>query len=153
MDIDTLKNHLHYDPETGVFTRRKKWGNRPAGGPIGCVNRHGYLQISVAGRCYTAQRLAWFYVHGRWPDGVIDHINRIRNDNRFCNLRCVTQSHNALNTEYTNNKHKVRGVTYIAPWRATIQVNGKRIKLGSFHTIEEAVAARKAAEQKYKGQP
>ena len=148
--VDELKAYLHYDPDTGVFTAKKAWGRRPAGRVLGSTNGHGYLQIGVSNRSYTAQRLAWLYVHGRWPDGVVDHINRVRNDNRICNLRDVSQSQNSLNTEYTTSKAKVRGVTYAPPWRAFIQVDGKRKDLGRFHTLEEAVAARKAAEERFK---
>ena len=147
---DELKAYLHYDPNTGVFTARKACGSRPAGRVLGSTNQHGYLQISVKGRSYTAQRLAWLYVYGKWPDGVVDHINRARNDNRICNLRDVNRTQNSLNTEYTTSKAKTRGVTYRPPWRATIQVNGKRKNLGDFYTLEDAVAARKAAEEKYK---
>ena len=147
---ERLKTLLNYDTETGVFTSRKAWGSRPAGRVLGSKNQHGYLQISVAGRSYTAQRLAWLYAHGEWPKGVIDHINRVRDDNRLCNLRCINHSQNALNTEYTTSKAKVRGVTYAPPWRAFIQVDGKRKDLGRFHTLEEAVAARKAAEAQFK---
>ena len=150
-----LKAHLHYDPETGVFTRRKKWGSRPAGGIIGCVNRHGYLQITVTGKCYTAQRLAWIYVYDSWPDGVIDHINQNRNDNRLCNLRCINYSQNALNTSKVGGVTGVRGVypTSFSQrkrspklWRADITVDGKRRSLGKFYLLEDAIAARKTAE-------
>ena len=150
LTADELKAYLHYDPDTGVFTARKACGSRPAGRVLGNTNQHGYVQISVKSRSYTAQRLAWLYVHGKWPDGVVDHINRVRNDNRICNLRDVNQSQNSLNTEYTTSKAKTRGVTYRPPWRAVIQVNGKRKNLGDFYTLEEAVAARKAAEKEYK---
>jgi hypothetical protein len=150
MDQTTLKNYLSYNPNTGVFTRNNAWGRRPAGSVLNSKNNHGYVQISVANRSYTAQRLAWLYVYGEWPAGVVDHINRVRDDNRIDNLRCVSYSQNALNTEYTTSRAKVRGVTYCPPWKATIQVNGKRKDLGRFHTLEEAVAARKAAEIKYR---
>jgi len=151
MDITALKAYLHYDPDTGIFTAKKACGKKPAGRQLGSSCNGNHLHISVLGRSYTAQRLAWFYMHGEWPNGVIDHINRIKIDNRFCNLRCVSQSHNALNTEYSRGKAKVRGVTYLPPWKATIQVDGKRKTLGRFHTFEEAVAARKAAEQPFVG--
>jgi hypothetical protein len=150
MDLATLKEYLRYNPDTGVFTALKAWGKRPAGRVLGSTTRHGYIQITVCNRAYTAQRLAWFYTHGVWPNGVIDHINRIRNDNRLCNLRCVSQSQNALNTEYTTSKAKVRGVIYCKPWKATIQVNGKRKDLGRFDTLEEAINARKKAELLFK---
>jgi hypothetical protein len=148
--VDELKAYLHYDPDTGVFTARKVCGSRPAGRVLGSTTSQGYVQVSVGSRSYTAQRLAWLYVHGKWPKGVVDHINRVRNDNRICNLRDVNRSRNSLNTEYTTSKAKVRGVTYAPPWRAFIQVDGKRKDLGRFHTLEEAVAARKAAEKEYK---
>jgi hypothetical protein len=151
MDHTALKAYLHYDPNTGIFAAKKTYGKKPAGRQLGSINSGGHLQISVLGRCYTAQRLAWFYMHGEWPNGVIDHINRVKTDNRFCNLRCVSYSHNALNTEYSRSKAKVRGVTYLPPWKATIQIDGKCKTLGRFHTLEEAVAARKAAEQAFVG--
>jgi hypothetical protein len=147
---DELKAYLHYDPNTGVFTAKKACGSRPAGRVLGSSKLDGYIQISVSSRSYTAQRLAWLYVYGKWPDGVVDHINRVRSDNRICNLRDVSHSQNSLNTEYTTSKAKVRGVTYRPPWRAVIQVDGKRKNLGDFYTLEEAVAARKAAESKFK---
>ena len=161
MDLDqtTLKAYLHYDPDTGVFTCRKSWGKRPPGRVLGSKSQHGYLQITVAGKTYTAQRLAWLYVHGKWPVGVVDHINRIRDDNCLSNLRDVNYSQNALNTTAINGRSNVRGVYPTSPsrrkrskklWRADISVNGKRIDLGRFYTLEEAVAARKAAEERFK---
>ena len=150
MNCTELKDYLHYDPDTGVFTARKACGRRPVGRVLGSTTKAGYVQVSVGAKNYTAQRLAWLYFHGKWPDGVVDHINRVRNDNRICNLRDVSYSQNSLNTEYTTSKAKTRGVTYRPPWRAVIQVDGKRKNLGDFYTLEEAVAARKAAEEKYK---
>ena len=88
-----LLEQVHYDPETGVFTRRK------TGKACGRQSVDGYIYIVIKGCSYKAHRLAWFYVHGSWPIFVIDHINRDRADNRIVNLRDVPQSINAQNRE------------------------------------------------------
>ena len=96
-------------------------------------------------RQYKAHRLAWFYVHGEWPDGEIDHINWVKNDNRICNLRVVTHSENMQNT-----RRQDKGVTFKRGyWRARISLNKHQIFLGHFKNKEDAIAARKAAELKY----
>jgi hypothetical protein len=156
LDQTVLKAYLHYNPDTGVFTARKACGIRPAGRVLGSKSRHGYVQITVAKRTYTAQRLAWFYAYGEYPDGVIDHINRARDDNRLCNLRNVNRSQNAFNTIAVRGQSGIRGVSPTSPsrrkhckklWQAHISVNGKRKELGRFYTLEEAAAARKTAEK------
>jgi predicted NAD-dependent protein-ADP-ribosyltransferase YbiA (DUF1768 family) len=97
--VDVVKTFLSYDPETGLFTRNFKWGSKPAGSPVGSMSKYGYHQISVLGRTYTAQRLAWYMMYGEWPENDIDHINRIKTDNRIANLRILTRSENLKNRE------------------------------------------------------
>ena len=43
---------------------------------------------------YRAHRVIWALVHGEWPEGQIDHINGVRDDNRLENLRVVTNQDN-----------------------------------------------------------
>ena len=153
LTADQLRSVLHYDPDTGVFTRLVKWGSRDVGDKPGSVSKYGYLQIGVCGRTYTAQRLAWLYIHGEWPSGVIDHINRDKLDNRLANLRNVNYSRNAHNTALSErNITEHRGVYYkpvrkgrpnLKPWEADVSIDRKRKWLGRFATKEEAILARK----------
>lgn len=85
-----LRERLHYDPESGFFFRRYGRGRRGADGHVGCLTSDGYRYIGVDYIRYSAHRLAWLYVTGKWPVGYIDHINRHRNDNRIANLRDVS---------------------------------------------------------------
>lgn len=88
----TLIEILEYNPESGIFVRRK------TGHVAGSKGHHsGYVTIYIDGIGYSAHRLAWVYVHGTEPIGDIDHINRNRSDNRIENLRNITRQENCLN--------------------------------------------------------
>lgn len=155
IDHSRLIELLDYDPDTGVFTMKYAWGKKRPGDRPGGLSPQGYWYIGIGGNQYPAHRLAWFYVHKQWPDGVIDHINRNRLDNRISNLRCVTYSKNLHNAVAARASSGVRGVNKVAPnrekrtkkiWSARIRVADKNYWLGNYYTIEEAKAARKAAE-------
>ena len=142
-----LKEILHYDPETGIFTRIK---TRDI---AGCLDTEGYRRIMVDGIRHKAHSLVWLYEYAAWPKDQIDHINHIRDDNRRCNLREVTRSENMRNrTKYKNNTSGVTGVSLHKPnskWLSNIRINGKLKHLGYFNDINDAIYARKAAEIKY----
>ena len=155
-----LKELLHYDPHTGVFTALTKRANRVnIGDRAGHVDSKGYAVIKIAQKAYKAHRLAWLYMTGAHPQDQIDHINRQRSDNRFSNLREATNSENQrnqkpnrLNTSghagVRRAKTTVKGKEYWS-WIASIGVEGVKTYLGSFRTKEEAVKVRKQAEIKY----
>jgi hypothetical protein len=94
-----LKQLLDYDPETGVFTWRvNRGGAAKAGTRAGCPTPFYYRVIRIGGRSRREHSLAWLYVHGHWPADELDHINRVRDDNRIANLREVTHAENMQNT-------------------------------------------------------
>lgn len=141
---------FNYDGDTGLLSWKIS-GNR-----ITCVNSEGYVSAKVAQRQYKAHRIIWD-MHN--PDDVlscgeqIDHINHNRSDNRLCNLRKVTVSENHRNTSRAgNNKSGVTGVYWFkrtGKWKVQIKVSGVQIHIGYFDNLDEAKAARLAAERLY----
>lgn len=150
---ERLKELLHYDPDTGVFTWRITKRAAKQGAVAGHVSSKGYRHISVDRKLYLAHRLAWLYQTGCWPLDEMDHINRCRDDNRIANLREANRTINCQNTSLSkNNRTGHRGVGWhksTGRWRARIQAQGKMMALGYFDDIEHAVAAYSAAARIY----
>ena len=140
-----LRELLHYNPTTGEFiwivSRGNQW-TKP-GMSAGYKDTYGHMGIEINGKRYLSHRLAWLYMHGTWPDHQIDHINRIRDDNRIANLRDVSGVVNSNNKgNYRNNTTGFKGVTIKnGRFVAQITVNGKCKYLGSFDKAEKASLA------------
>ena len=85
----------------------------------------------------------------------VDHINHVRADNRICNLRVVTNSQNQMNRDKpTNNTSGVKGVFWHKirkKWQASLQIDKKLLHLGIYNDKQEAIHARREAEEKYFG--
>ena len=150
-----LKEWIEYNPKTGDFKAIKNSRNntRRAGDLCGSCNPRGYLEITVLSRGYFAHRLAFLYMTGSLPNGDVDHINHIKNDNRWANLRDVRHSSNQKNKpKHSNNKSGFTGVSWCkrsSKWYSSISVNSKSINLGLHEDLNDAVLARKQAEIKY----
>lgn len=154
MTAEELRVLLSYAPETGLFTWLLPTGNRAKKGRIaGKISGAGYVYIGLRGKSFLAHRLAWLYVHGSWPVAQIDHINRIRVDNRLCNLRSISASGNMQNLpNRKDNTSGMRGVVWrkdISKWQAQIRVGGQHFGLGVFSLAEDAEAAYIAAVAAY----
>ncbi len=147
MTQNRLKELLLYNPQSGVFEWLKSGSGRKKK-VAGRTESNGYISIGIDGRVYGAHRLAWLYVHGKLPL-MIDHRNRVRNDNSIGNLRLTNYSKNALNCKpRINNKLKTLGVreTKYGKFTATFI----RVHLGTFDTLTEAKEAREIYEKAYK---
>ena len=129
-----LKSLINYNPVTGEFSR--------AGyAKCGTLTYQGYLAIQVAGKRYYAHRLAWFYMTGKWPEDEIDHKNRIRNDNRWENLREADRY--LQSTNRSGYKWAIRGISYQkGGWNARI---GRKHYVGRFKCLGKAIRARAQA--------
>lgn len=162
-DKEYLWKVLDYDPESGLFTWKAKplsafktkrgfstWNTRFAGRPAMTVrDGQGYLRGRIDYIAYPAHRIAWRMMTGEIPV-EIDHINGVRDDNRFENLRSVTLAENRKNMKIS--KYNRSGISGVAPchggkWSAKIKVNNQSIWLGAYPTKDEAIAARIAAER------
>lgn len=158
LTAENLRELLSYDPKTGVFRWLKTASNRRMEGEIaGCVcKRDGYNLIGYKGRVYKANRFAWLYVHGEWPDRFVDHINGVTSDDRIANLRLATHQENLCNRgKQKNNKSGFKGVCLHKPsqkWHARINHKGRQHYLGLFATPEEAHQAYSLAAQNLHGQ-
>ncbi|EGX0856897.1 hypothetical protein CIY45_003058 [Salmonella enterica subsp. enterica serovar Enteritidis] len=150
-----LKELLHYDPETGVFTWLRREGksravsvfnSNYAGKVAGNIqtDSSGHKQVSIYfdKKAHKAHRLAWLYVYGKMPKGIIDHINGDSLDNRIVNLREADDFQSAWNKgKLVTNKSGYKGVSLkkkSGKWVAQINYKGKKMFLGYHDTPEEA---------------
>jgi hypothetical protein len=160
-----LHKRLAYNPDDGVLTWKRVTpcekltqraceviNARFAGKAAGTyINSWGYRVVGVGKNLQLVHRVIWALWHGAWPGGEIDHINGDKLDNRIQNLRVVDGITNRRNMPMQrNNTSGHVGVCFKdGKWIARIGAGkrGKRLFLGKFDTIEEAVAARKEAEK------
>lgn len=151
---ETLRHRLGYDPSAGIFRWRnpKPRSGMRAGDIAGSVWANGYRYITLDEVDYRAARLAWLWVHGEPVPAQLDHINRIKDDDRIANLRPTDNSRNQANRRAPkNNTSGVKGVHWDRlwqRWRATIWVEGHQFVIGGFHTKAEAAAAYNEAARK-----
>lgn len=115
--------------------------------------KNGYMCIGVDRKQRYAHRMAWLYMTGEMPEDQVDHINGIRTDNRWCNLRAANDRLNCENKHgpQSNNTSGYRGVWWSkinSRWIAEIWVNGKKNRIGSFTCVHEAGKAYLEAKRK-----
>ena len=153
---DRLRDVLHYDPDTWVFTWKMPGSGVRVGSVAGSVMRCGYIIIGIDRAVHLAHRLAFLYVEGSFPSAEVDHIDHCRSNNRWSNLRPATRSDNSKNTRIsTRNTSGYKGVSWHShgsAWVARAMLNGKSHHLGYFPTAEAASEAYEAFARKHHGE-
>lgn len=152
-----LKELLHYNPETGIFTWRIKPCRKiNVTDVVGTTRKDGYLSVTINYKPYLLHRLALLYMTGKIPP-MVDHDNRNTSDNRFSNLNESDIWNNSKNCKPNkSNTSGVMGVYWCKEresWEVKIGVNSKKIHIGRFKDKDDAIKARKEAEVKYNFHP
>lgn len=157
-----LREKFYYIPETGEFGYRRHRKPCMVGAPITAKQTAGYYYVLLNGKNYLVHRLAWFYMTGAWPTDMVDHINGVRDDNRWDNLRSATRSQNLTNVgigKGNTSGHKNIGKRYRTLkdgskseyYIVSMQIRGvKHTKFAK--TLEKAIAWRDATLKKYAGE-
>lgn len=135
-----FQTYFVYDRETDRLIRKRTGKPAHIYYKLKRADSRPYGVVEVKERRFAVHRVVWAVVHGVWPDGVIDHINRDTTDNRVENLRIVTSAGNAKNkTRARNNSSGHNGVDYsFGKWRVRVgPVFG-----GRYDTLDLAIKVR-----------
>ena len=139
-----VREKFHYDPDTGRITHiNDKIQRKHRGQEAGYINDQGYRMIILKNWRYRAHWIAWMYMYGEWPAGRLDHVNRIRDDNRISNLRVANTSQNNANRAVrAGTETGLKGIRRMRDgWQARIDYEGRHFHLGTFNDVECAKAA------------
>jgi len=158
--IEELLSRFDYDEHTGELrwayrdesVKRNIWFNENVAGKIATTHyksKYNYESLSVVVTVFgrkinlVAARICWLCKNKSWPKYTIDHINGNALDNRYCNLRDVTQGMNNTNKRpYKCNNIGYKGVTlHHGKYQARVSYQGKTYTLGHYNTSEEAARA------------
>lgn len=141
---DELRQIVHYDPDTGIFTWIRPRPKIRVGQTAGYLHHIGYINIEINERIYMAHRLAWLHYYGEWPRHQIDHRDGDKTNNKIENLRDATDVENRLNRKVrADNISKRKGVTKtvrngVTKYIVRVGLNGERRYLGFFTDLDEA---------------
>ena len=146
MNLAVLKEVLDYNSNTGQFTWLIQPSSKvPLFSEAGSIN-NGYRYITYNGSRYAAHRLAWAFTYGCLPVGMLDHVDRDKDNNAILNLRESNPTENGLNRGLqSNNKSGHKNISYFKrtnKWKVEIKRHGKTKHIGYFKTLKEAIQAR-----------
>ncbi len=153
--IKSILTKVIVDPDKGSIKWAMDIKSVKKGDEAGYVDVAGYRACKHKGFKLKCHRVIFYYVN-QWLPAQLDHINRVKDDNRIDNLRATTASLNARNIGVRKtSKSGITGVFFNKvrnTYQAQITVNCKQLHLGNHKTIESATQARKEAELKYFGE-
>lgn len=145
-----LKELVTYDEDRGILLWNFTYAKCKLGLMAGGYDKNGYYIIRLDGIRYFGSRVIWLYKTGEWPDIDIDHKDLNTKNNKWNNLRKATDSQNNSNRRKPkNNTTGFKGIFAVANGKfiARIQVNKKKINLGTYDTKEKAYEAYKKCSQ------
>lgn len=142
IDISYIRSLFKYDPASGILFWDVKRPKVVLGAEAGSTSSTGYKRVTVDGRSYKVHRIIWAIQTGEWPSSDIDHIDGVRDNNKWSNLRLASKSQNGMNRKRTNsNTSGVKGVYWhsrASKWAAQVKLNRKVYYIGLFDSIDVA---------------
>ena len=171
-DTDYIRECIDYSPQAGTFTWRERplhhfphltaqrwWNGRFAGEPAGwgSNDRTAYWRLCFGHYKVKAHRVAWLLVYGEPVPEILDHIDGNKLNNRINNLRAVTNWQNAAGQKTRDGTFSgVKGVYFRRRGnseRFVVHIGwlGRKHWVGSFTTLDEAIAARREAADRLYG--
>lgn len=145
ISMDELMKTVKYNPDSGEFEWIRGYASRKPGAKAGTLSGNGYLRMNLNGKLFSCHRVAWLMHYGVEPEGMIDHINGNKTDNRISNLRLANYSQNSMNSRISRlNTSGCKGVSWKKEsnkWVAVAKLNGKKIHLGYFLNFDDAKKA------------
>lgn len=148
LTAESVKDIFTYDSEEGILRWKVNGMKVRAGQPVGSPDKVGRLRTTYNYKNYLVYHLIWLFVYGRLPEKEIDHIDRNPGNNKLANLRECSHAENLRNAgARTNNKTGHVGIFWDerrGKYLANLMKDGVTHHIGRYHTLEEAVAARKA---------
>lgn len=154
--LEILNWLFRYDEESGKLFRIRGADGKDYDLEVSQLDsKKEYFRVNIVdsyGKSaeFLVHRIIWKIKTGVDPDGFIDHIDQDKLNNKFDNLRVVDNATNQRNKRMSRfNKTGLTGVRQLpnGNYEPHIGINGRSIKLGVFHTIDEAIIARNAALQ------
>lgn len=144
--LEVLLEKFTYCSVSGTLTHNKSYSNFiKAGDDAGYLRKDGYLQVKVNSKAYLVHRICYYMHTGEQPE-YIDHLNKVRSDNRFINFRSCTHAENMKNkSDYSNNLTGDRNISYHirdGVYEVKFRVDGKQHYVGRSNTLEGAIAIR-----------
>lgn len=147
-----LADVLGYRPDGTLFWKIKAGNGRIAiGTTAGFPTVCGGFKVMFQKKAYWVHHVVWALHTGHMPTKFVDHINGIRSDNRFENLRECTQAENMQNRSAVGigasrllGVHRYRN----GKWASAITKNGQKQWLGVFDTPQEASEAYLSAKRR-----
>jgi len=130
-----LKSILSYSPESGEFRWLTDLSCKPLKGKIAGTDCNGYIVIRINKKGYKAHRLAWLYMTGKFPEKIIDHIDRNPKNNSWDNLRDCSYRENSINCSRISKYPGVHKNSYDDKYKVSISINNKRRYVGCFKTM------------------
>lgn len=145
---ERLLEVLEYCSWSGLFRWKIQRHKVNKGQVAGYRSKLGYMRIGIDGEYFRSCRLAWFYVHGKWPKDIIDHKDGVKYHDWIDNLREANTRENNWNKGRTSrNRSGFKGVSVTVKGKFTAY-----LCLGTYETAEEAYEVYKEAAIKLHGE-